>query len=217
MNGSGASAFRQRLQVQLEPQPPLAIESVFLYFAVVGDEGPDWLAPWCEEHLRSTPDQLLFTSSQLSAVFGIRLRDGREVVVKARSEPKDRIDSCLRAQEHLAAAGFPCPRLSTPPTTVEDLTVHAETLLPGGELLRGTSDDVVRKYAHVFAWLMTLLEPLPIRPPLPNPYWLRWEQQGTVLWPDVPWLDGRDQRDVPDFVVATAIRSARRLHSASLP
>ena len=184
---------------------------------MLGNEGPDWLAPWCEEHLGSAPHQVLFTSSQLSAVFGIRLRDGREVVVKARSEPIDRIDSCLQAQEHLASAGFPCPRPATPPTAVGDLTVHAETLLPGGDLLRGTSDDVARKCAHVFAWLMALLEPLQIRPPLPNPYWLRWEHQGTWLWPDVPWLDERDQRDMPDFVVAIAARSARRLHSASLP
>jgi hypothetical protein len=64
---------------------------------------------------------------------------------------------------------------------------------------------------------MTLLEPLQIRPPLPNPYWLRWEHLGTGVWPDVPWLAGRDSRDVPDFVVATATRCARRLHSASLP
>jgi hypothetical protein len=184
---------------------------------VVGNEGPDWLVPWCEEHLGSAPDQVLFTSSQLSAVFGIRLRDGREVVVKARSEPKDRIDSCLRAQEYLAASGFPCPRPSTPPTAVGDLTIHAETLLAGGDLLRGTSDDVVRKYADAFARVMTLLEPLQIRPPLPNPYWLRWEHMGNGIWPDVPWLAGGDSSGVPEFVVDTAIRSARRLHSASLP
>jgi hypothetical protein len=69
----------------------------------------------------------------------------------------------------------------------------------------------------LFAWLMTLLEPLQLRPPLPNPSWLRWEQLGTGVWPDLPWLAGRDARDVPEFVVATATRSARRLHAASLP
>jgi Ser/Thr protein kinase RdoA (MazF antagonist) len=90
------------------------------------------------------PDRLLFTSSQLSVVFGIRLGDGREVVVKARPEPRIRIDSCLQAQGHLAAAGFPCPRPVTPPSAVGALTVHAETLLAGGDLLRETSDDVVR-------------------------------------------------------------------------
>ena len=164
------------------------------------------------------PDRVLFTSSQLSAVFGIRLRDGREVVVKARSEPTDRIDSCLQAQEHLAAAGFPCPRPVTPPSTVGDLTVHAETLLAGGDLLRGTSDDVALKCAQGFAWLMTLLEPLQIRPPLPNPYWLRWEHLEN--WHLARCSMARrsvNQRDVPDFVVDTATRTARRLHSASLP
>jgi Ser/Thr protein kinase RdoA (MazF antagonist) len=96
---------------------------------VVGNECPDWLGAWCEEHLGSAPDQALFTSLQLSAVFGICLRDGREVVVKARSESMDRIESCLQAQEHLAVAGFPCPRPVTPPNAFGDLTVHAETLL----------------------------------------------------------------------------------------
>jgi aminoglycoside phosphotransferase (APT) family kinase protein len=191
--------------------------AIFIYSGVVDNKGRDWLAPWCEDHLGSAPAQVLFTSSQLSVVFGIRLRDGREVVVKARSDPKDRIDSCLQAQEHLAAAGFPCPRPITAPTAVGDLTVHAETLILGGDLLRGSSGDIARKCADVFAWLMALLEPLQIPPPLPNPYWLRWEHQGTWLWPDVPWLDGRDQNKVPDFVVAIATRSAKRLHSASLP
>jgi Ser/Thr protein kinase RdoA (MazF antagonist) len=194
----------------------IAIQSVFVYFDVVGLEGPDWLAPWCEEHLGSA-DRVLFTSSQLSAVFGIRLDDGREVVVKARSEPKDRIASCLQAQEHLAAAGFPCPRPVTPPSAVGDLTVHAETLLAGGDLLRGTSDDVARKCAQGFAWLMTLLEPLQIRPPLPNPYWLRWEHLERGIWPDVPWLAGGDSTGLPDFIIDTATRTGRRLHSASLP
>jgi hypothetical protein len=160
---------------------------------------------------------MLFTSSQLSAVFGILLRDGRDVVVKARSEPKDRVDSCLQAQAHLASAGFPCPSPLTPPTPVGDLTVHAETLLSGGDLLRGTSHDVAGKYGNAFAWLMTLLEPLQIRPPLPNPYWLRWEHLESGVWPDVPWLAGGDSKNVPDFIVDTATRCARRLHAASLP
>jgi hypothetical protein len=40
---------------------------------------------------------------------------------------------------------------------------------------------------------------------------------GNGIWPDVPWLAGGDSSGVPEFVVDTAIRSARRLHSASLP
>jgi Ser/Thr protein kinase RdoA (MazF antagonist) len=208
---------RANARSSVRDSPLLPVESTPVYFAVVGSEGPDWLARWCEEHVGSAPDEMLFTSSQLSAVFGILLRDGRDVVVKARSEPKDRVDSCLQAQAHLASAGFPCPSPLTPPTPVGDLTVHAETLLSGGDLLRGTSDDIAGKYGNAFAWLMTLLEPLQIRPPLPNPYWLRWEHLESGVWPDVPWLAGGDSKNVPDFIVDTATRCARRLHAASLP
>ena len=184
---------------------------------MVGIEEPEWLAPWCEEHLGAALEEVLFSSSQISVVFGIRLRDGTETVVKARSEPLDRIYSCLQAQKQLASEGFPCPMPVTLPKAVGNLTVHAETLLPGGDVLCGTSDEVARTYADVFARLMTLLEPLKIRPPLPNPYWLRWEQLAAGIWPELPWLSGCDSRDVPAFVVSTATRSSRRLHSASLP
>lgn len=185
--------------------------------AVVFTEGPTWLAPWCEEQLGSAPAEMLFTSSHMSSVFGLRLNDTRQVVVKARSDSASRVISCLRAQEHLASTGFPCPGPLTPAVQVGSLTVHAEVLLAGGYRLRGTSLDVARRYALAFAWLMGLLESLQVRPPLPNPYWLGWEHKGTGLWPQAAWLDERDRGQVPDFVVSTASRATERLRVASLP
>ncbi|WP_436978788.1 hypothetical protein [Streptomyces sp. enrichment culture] len=50
------------------------------------DEVPVWLLGWCIEQLGSVPDRLLFGRRSISAVFGVRLADGREVVVKARED-----------------------------------------------------------------------------------------------------------------------------------
>jgi Ser/Thr protein kinase RdoA (MazF antagonist) len=180
-------------------------------------EAPTWLAPWCDEQLGSAPAEVLFTSAHMSSVHGLRLHDGRQVVVKARDDSASRVISCLRAQKHLASAGFPCPRPLTSAVLVGRLTVHAEVLLAGGYLLGGTSLDVARRYGLAFARLMALLDSLQVRPPLPNPYWLGWEHGGTGLWPQAAWLDERDQGQIPDFVVATASRSTRRLRAASLP
>src|SRR5215467_2249454 len=46
--------------------------------------GPASLAAWCADHLGSAPTAELFRSGYLSAVVGLRLADGREVVVKIR-------------------------------------------------------------------------------------------------------------------------------------
>jgi len=66
------------------------------------------LEAWCAQWLGATSTQRLFESAHLSIVVGLRLTDGREVVVKVRP-PADRIQGCVSVQRHLWAAGFPCP------------------------------------------------------------------------------------------------------------
>ncbi|MEY9926612.1 hypothetical protein ABH926_001234 [Catenulispora sp. GP43] len=41
----------------------------------------DAIAAWCRLHLGSAPAETLFTTGNLARVFGMRLLDGREVVV----------------------------------------------------------------------------------------------------------------------------------------
>jgi hypothetical protein len=194
-----------------------ADQSLRTVLRVTVAETPGWVSGWCEDHLGSTVTEVLFSSSHMSSVFGVRLDDGRGVVVKARPDPRERVDSCLQAQAHLADGGFPCARPLTPAITVGGLTVHAETHVDGGHMLRGASPSIAARYATAYAWLMSLLEAVEVPPPLPNPHWLGWQHPGTGLWPSAPWLDERDQRLVPDFVVDTAERSTRRLQSAQLP
>ncbi|MEV0740798.1 phosphotransferase [Streptomyces sp. NPDC050549] len=177
---------------------------------------PEWLGGWCEKHLGSGPQRVLFQQQSISAVFGLRLADGRDVVVKSR-EDDGRTAACVAAQAQLAERGFPCPRPITPVSAVGALGVHAEEFRPGGEVLPGDSPEVAVRYAAVFARLMAELTQVTVEPPLPNPRWARWDHTDPGLWPAIGVLDERDQSAVPAYVVETARRARTRLLGAGLP
>ena len=151
--------------------------------SVTLDDLPDWLPAWCREHLGSEPGGVLFLVDQVSMVFGLRLADGRDVVVKARADD-GRALSCVAAQARLAERGFPCPRPLTAVTRAGSLAVHAEEFRPGGEVLHGDSPDVAVRCAEVFARLMAELAGVTVTPPLPNPPWVRWDHTDPGVWPD---------------------------------
>ncbi|MFB9369810.1 hypothetical protein [Kitasatospora albolonga] len=183
------------------------------------DELPAWLADWCTDRLGSDPVRVLFARHAQSAVFGLELADGRDIVVKAR-EDDGRAASCVAAQAHLALRGFPCARPLTPVVRVGAMAVHAEEARLGGEPLRGDSPDIAVRYAEVFARLMAELADLPellAAPPLPNPRWARWDHTDPGLWPTIGFLDERDQSAVPAYVVSTAARARTRLLATGLP
>jgi len=180
---------------------------------------PDWLPAWCLDHLDGEPVDVLFQLHQVSMVFGLRLRGGTDVVVKARADD-GRAASCVAVQARLAERGFPCARPLTPVVGVGPLAVHAEELRPGGEVLHGDSPDVAARCAEVFARLMAELADLAdlaVAPPLPNPPWVRWDHADPGVWPAIGCLDSRDQSVVPAYVVDTAKRARGRLLAAGLP
>lgn len=180
------------------------------------DAVPDWLPVWCVDQLGDEPVAVLFERRSISAVFGLRLAGGRDVVVKAR-EDDGRAASCVAAQALLAERGFPCARPLTPPVSVGRLAVHAEESRPGGEVLGGDSPDVAVRYAAVFARLMAELTAVAVAPPLPNPRWARWDHPDPGLWPAIDFLDAMDQSVVPAYVVDAAERARKRLLAADLP
>jgi hypothetical protein len=184
--------------------------------AVPWDELPDWLPDWCLERLGGAPAGVLFQLRQMSTVFGLRLTDGTDVVVKARADG-GRAASCVAAQVRLAERGFPCPRPLTPAIGVGSLAVHAEEYRPGGEVAHGDSPDVAVRYAAVFSRLMAELAGCPIVPPLPSPRWARWDHTGSGLWPAIDFLDALDQSVVPAHIADTANRARDRILAAGLP
>lgn len=105
----------------------------------------DGLIGFCERELDARPAELDFFTMSVGAVFGLRLTDGRDVVVKVHlaREGLDRLACVQRVQRNLAENGFPCPgpvgepaRLLELPATVEDLV--------GGGVQRDAHDPSVR-------------------------------------------------------------------------
>ena len=187
------------------------------------DDLPDWLPAWCLDQLGAEPAGVLFRRQQVSTVLGLRLADGRDVVVKARADD-GRAVSCVAAQARLAERGFPCPRPLTAVTRAGSLAVHAEEFRPGGEVLHGDSPDVAVRCAEVFARLMTELAGVTVAPPLPNPPWVRWDHTDPGMWPAIPGVwpaigcpGNRDQAAVPAYLVEVAGRTRGRLLAAGMP
>jgi hypothetical protein len=159
----------------------------------VGEIDQAELDAWCAEHLGSGPEEVLFSAGNLAKVFGLRLRDGRTVVVKARpAEP--RLEGCTAVQRHLWEAGFPCPQpLAGPlPLAASGYAVSAESLIAGGAPYPPTAGTA---RAEAFAGLLArfiALAPAPTEAPdlAPSPAWINWDHPYPGVWPPP------DDRDV---------------------
>ncbi|WP_290061059.1 phosphotransferase [Amycolatopsis solani] len=140
------------------------------------------VARWCLEHLGSAPVEELFSSGHLSTVIGLRLADGREVVVKVRPAAP-RVAACVEVQRRLFQAGYPCPEPLTGAAPFGDDIATAEVYVPGGDVLP-RADHAPAAFAEAFARLIRLA-PGPAEVPAlaPPPSWADWNQPGNGLWP----------------------------------
>lgn len=148
-----------------------------------------------ESVLGSQPKEQLFSVAHLSAVTGLRLADGREVVVKVRGDlPRAR--ACVAGQAALHADGFPCPEPLTAVEAVGDMAVHVEEYVPGGQRLLGTSDAITDSFAVLLADLLVRSKRLDLSRPRPSPMWLAWDHDGPPPWPPLeeepPFADAID-------------------------
>lgn len=184
---------------------------------MMGPIVPDQLDAWCRRWLGAGPAGVLFEAGHLSAVVGLRLADGREVVVKARS-PADRLAACCLVQHRLWAAGFPCPRPLAGPAPLGALLATAETCVPGGAQL-APGPDSPRLFAEALARLVALAPPPGALPALdPTPAWVCWDHDQLGIWP-IP--DDRDAdlnaQPGPDWLDDLGRRARRRLARCDLP
>ena len=136
---------------------------------------PPWVDGWCRGFLGARPVAALFVVCHLSEVVGVRLADGREVVVKRRVDASGRSRTCVTAQRLLAEHGFPCPMPLTAAIVDGGVAVHAEQFVGGGEVESGDSPAAAERTAVLLADLVRLLATVDLDPPLPNPEWVRWE------------------------------------------
>jgi hypothetical protein len=144
--------------------------------------GMDALAVWCRRWLGAPPAAELFGSGYLSAVKGLRLADGREVVVKVRRRTP-RLAGCAVVHRALWTAGFPCPEPLVDLQPLDGYAVTAEALVPDagappreGELARLSAAGLAR---------LVELAPDPRSVPglAPSPSWTGWDHAEPGLWP----------------------------------
>lgn len=146
---------------------------------------PDAVTRWVIDALGSRPVAERFNLRQMSHVVGLRLADGREVVVKVRPDV-DRARRCVAGQRALHADGFPCPEPLTAVAEVDGMAIHAESYVGGGEQLAGTDPTVVDRFATLLADLIDRLKRLDPPAPGAGPMWLTWDHDGADTWPQDP-------------------------------
>jgi hypothetical protein len=168
--------------------------------------GSDDIAGWCDQHLNARPEAELFSSGHLSFVTGLRLSDGREVVIKARP-PLARLDSCYRIHRHLYDRGYPCSEPLVAPQSLGSLVATAEAYVSFGGSMPETPQRP-RLFAEALRRLVAAAagfnEPFDLSP---DPPWVGWDHDEPGTWPPAddrdddlnanpgpPWLDDIGRR-----------------------
>jgi hypothetical protein len=142
----------------------------------------DALASWCRRWLGAPPAAELFGSGYLSAVTGLRLADGREVVVKVRSH-SPRLAGCAVVHRALWTAGFPCPEPLVDPQPLDGYAATAEALVRGDDQ-PPPENEVAALSAAALARLVELApDPESVPSLAPSPSWAGWDHPGPGLWP----------------------------------
>jgi hypothetical protein len=137
---------------------------------------------WCERWLSAKPIDVIFATGHLSEVVGLRLSDGREVVVKVRPNTR-RIGGCVEVQRHLWESGFPCPMPLAGPAGFEGRTATAEEYVPGGAQLERDAESPSR-FAELLWQLVDRCAHLAVNDRLnPPPPWVEWDHNRAGVWP----------------------------------
>jgi hypothetical protein len=153
------------------------------------------------------PEEVLFVASDVSEVVGVRLADGRGVVVKRRPDESGRARQCVDGQRLLAEQGFPCPTPLTDVILRSGFAVHAELLVEGGEVETEDTPAAAERSAVLLADLIRRAAAFELDPPLPNPEWVRWDS--------LP--DRHATSEAPAWIEDTGRRVRAKLAGCRLP
>ncbi len=171
----------------------------------------DALVEWCVRWLGATPKAELFDAGFLSTVKGLRLTDGRKVVVKVRPDSA-RLAGCAAVHRTFWLAGFPCPELLVELQPLGSWVASAESFVPGSD--HEPTGDLIADSAAALAHLLRLApDPASVPSLAPSPSWTAWDHVGPDLWPTSEDVDV-DLNDVDEPLwlarVAAAIRDRLR-------
>ena len=175
----------------------------------------DALAVWCRRWLGAPPAAQLFEAGYLSTVTGLRLADGREVVVKVRPRGS-RLDGCAVVHRALWTAGFPCPEPLVDLQPLDGYAATAETLVPDADEPPPESELAVLSAAALARLVQLAPDPGSVPSLAPSPSYAGWDHTEAGLWPTP------EDRDVdlniypePRWLarVAAAVRGQLRGHA----
>lgn len=173
---------------------------------------PREVSEWCARHLGAPAEDVIFSLQQISSVTGVRLRDGRCVVVKVRP-PAERIRSCAAIQQLLWDRGFPCPQPLAGPAPYGDAIATAEALVGGGAALPRAGAAPL--FGRTLAQLVELVAEADAPGTLePAPYWMHWDHDLAETWPPDPNGD-MNARPGPDWLERAGAASRARLRAAA--
>ena len=115
---------------------------------------------FCEEQLRSRLKEVFFCELSVGAAFGLRLHDGRQVLVKAHKPDRSAqfLEAVHRVQGHLFERGFPCPRPLAGPASFEPGLATTEEFVDEGEQVDAHEPVIRRRMAQALARAMELAE-----------------------------------------------------------
>jgi hypothetical protein len=150
---------------------------------VTADGVRDWLDRHVREYLGAEVESITFTAGDIGAVFGVRLHDGRTVVLKALQPGAGlrRVRAVADCQNRLATAGFPAPPVLTGPDVTDGVVAVIERQLSGTST--GSPHEPLNRatMAAALAKQITLLRDVDGTALISGrPAWANWE---TGAWP----------------------------------
>jgi hypothetical protein len=132
---------------------------------IFGSGDPEVIAAvvdrFCARSLGSGVERYEFFATSVLSVHGVRLLDGRRVVVKAarRSFGSAFLAAAQTVQSHLAARGFPCPKPILGPAALERGIAVVEELLDRGARADAHDDAIRFEMAGTLARQIELARP----------------------------------------------------------
>src|SRR5213080_3119907 len=116
------------------------------------------LDTFCQEELGAHVADYLFYESSVGVVCGVRLVDGRRVVVKVHqsSRSPDFLQAVVRVQRYLIDHGYPCTNPLLDPRPLALGIATTEEFVDEGVYRQAYDPAVRRSMAEMLAWLIQL-------------------------------------------------------------
>jgi Ser/Thr protein kinase RdoA (MazF antagonist) len=162
-------------------------------FASVRRESIDrWLEAYVARRLGRQLESVLFRSGRVGAVYGLRLTDGVDIVVKVHrphersvEDEAERLEAAVGCQDMLASAGYPCPRPLDGPDVDGPLIAVTEELIPDGDVGDGHNELHRRAMVESLAAQIDLLRGQAAEP-------LHRHRPAWAMFDDGPWPTPHD-------------------------